>query len=175
MNKQRLITLATIVLAAAVSRLLPHPENVAPIAAIALFGGAKFEQKWLAFAVPGLALLLSDMVIGFYPGVWAVYAAFALIVCMGFALRKRESLPGVLLASLSASVLFFLITNCSFFYPSLPYPSGLQGLWLSYEAGLPFFRTTLLGDLFYNTVLFGGFALAERRYSFLRARPLATA
>jgi hypothetical protein len=52
MNKERLLTLSSIVLVAALSRLLPHPANVAPIAAIALFAGAYFEKKWLAFAVP---------------------------------------------------------------------------------------------------------------------------
>jgi hypothetical protein len=39
MNK-RLLTLSIIVLSAAVARVLPHPPNVTPIAAMALFGGA---------------------------------------------------------------------------------------------------------------------------------------
>ncbi|NBO19277.1 MAG: hypothetical protein EBV03_08655, partial [Proteobacteria bacterium] len=64
MNKERTITLFLVILTAALSRLLPHPENVAPIAAIALFAGAKFERKSLAFALPLLPMLLSDMVLG---------------------------------------------------------------------------------------------------------------
>ena len=40
MFKPRLIALLSIVLAAAALRLVPHPPNLTPIAAIALFGGA---------------------------------------------------------------------------------------------------------------------------------------
>ncbi len=175
MNKERLIALCMVILAAAVSRLLPHPENMTPIAAIALFGGAKFERPSLAFIVPALALLASDAFIGFYAGMWVVYAAFAVITCIGFALRHGESAGNVVLASIVSSVIFFLITNCSFLVAHTPYPSGVQGLVMSYQAGIPYFRNTLFGDLFYNIVLFGGFALAERRFGFLRARPLAAA
>ncbi|MBY0408093.1 MAG: hypothetical protein K2Q01_10410 [Rickettsiales bacterium] len=172
MNKQRLLALSMVILAAAASRLLPHPQNVAPIAAIALFAGSKFERKWLAFTVPATALLLSDAVIGFYERMWVVYAAFAVVVCMGFLLRSRENTPAVLLASLSASVAFFLITNLSLLGGHI-YPAGMEGVVASYTAGLPFFQNTLLGDLFYSAVLFGGFALAEKRFTPLR--PLATA
>ena len=44
MNKERLITLTLMILAAAASRLLPHPYNFPPVAAIALFSGAQFEH-----------------------------------------------------------------------------------------------------------------------------------
>ena len=175
MNKERLLALTLVIFAAAVSRLLPHPENVAPIAAIALFGGAKFERKWLAFLIPALALLVSDAIIGFYAGMGVVYASFAVITCIGLTLRKHKNTPAIILASLGSSVIFFLITNCSFLVSHTPYPTGMEGLMMSYEAGIPYFRNTLLGDLFYNALLFGGFALAERRFSFLRARSLATA
>ena len=175
MNKDRLLALTLVILAAAASRLLPHPENVAPIAAIALFGGAKFERKSLAFFVPFAALLLSDAVLGFYAGIWAVYLAFAVLTCIGFALRGRESFSSVITASLLSSAVFFLITNCNAIVPHSNFPQTMDGLKMGYEAGIPFFRNTLLGDLFYNAVLFGGFAFAERRFGFLRNRILATA
>jgi hypothetical protein len=40
------------VFGAAAIRLLPHPPNLTPIAAMALFGGAYFADKRLAFLVP---------------------------------------------------------------------------------------------------------------------------
>ncbi len=40
------------IFAAAFVRLIPHPPNFAPIAAMALFGGAYFSKKWAAFLVP---------------------------------------------------------------------------------------------------------------------------
>lgn len=173
MNVERTITLFLIIFTAAVSRLLPHPDNVAPIAAIALFAGARFERKSLAFALPLLPMLLSDLVLG-HPSKLA-YLSFALTVCLGFTLRRQAGAARVIGASLAASVLFFLVTNCVFLGSGHMYPKTFEGLLLSYEMGIPFFRGTLLGDLFYSTLLFGGFALAERRFAWLRVRPLATA
>jgi len=162
MHKERLIALILVILTAAASRLLPHPENVAPIAAIALFCGAKFANKSLAFIVPALALLVSDSVIGFYAGMGTVYAAFAVITLIGLFLRGRENTTTIIASSVFASILFFLITNAPMLVPHTPYPEGISGLIMSYEAALPFFRNTLLGDMFYNAFLFGSFALAQR-------------
>lgn len=168
MNKDRLITLSLIILAAAASRLLPHPANVAPIAAIALFSGAKFERKSLAFIVPLFAMLLSDAVIGFYSQMYVTYLGFAAVVAIGFLLRgTREFLP-VALASFSGSVAFFLITNNALLIHSDMYAQNFDGMVQAYVAALPFFRNTVWGDLFYSAVLFGGFALAERKYGNLR-------
>jgi hypothetical protein len=63
MNK-RLMTLSAIVVLAALTRLAPHPPNVTPIAAMALFGGAYFRGRKIAFLLPLAAMLLSDLVLG---------------------------------------------------------------------------------------------------------------
>ena len=170
MNKERLITLTLIIFAAAASRLLPHPANVAPIAAIALFSGAQFERKWLAFAVPLAALVISDAIIGFYPQMYITYIAFALVTCIGFALKNRQRPLPIAVATLSGSVAFFLITNFALWNGYNLYPHTWAGVVEGYFAALPFFQQTVLGDLFYAALLFGGFALAERKYP--RLRPL---
>jgi len=76
--------------------------------------------------------------------------------------------PRVLGSALGASVLFFLITNLGCWPGNPSYPQSLEGLGLCYAAGLPYFRGTLMGDLFYSGVLFGAFALAQRRFPALR-------
>ena len=48
----RFIFLTALIIIAAITRLLPHPPNFTPIAAIALFGGACFSNKKLAFILP---------------------------------------------------------------------------------------------------------------------------
>ena len=170
MNKERLITLSLIICAAAVSRLIPHPDNVTPVAAIALFAGAQFDRKALAFAVPLMAMFLSDIVIGFYPQVWLTYVAFALTVGMGFALRGRNRLVPVAVATLASAVLFFVVTNFApLAVPAGIYPNSWEGIMQSYVAAIPFFRNSLIGDVFYSALLFGGFALAERKYRVLAA------
>jgi len=88
MNKTRFIVLAGMILAAAGSRLIPHPPNFTPIAALALFGGASFVDNRAAFIVPLAGLFLSDLVLGFYAISPVVYGSFALIVCLGFWVRR---------------------------------------------------------------------------------------
>ncbi len=166
----RFVALGGIVLAAAAMRLLPHPPNVAPIAAIALFGGAHFASKRAALAVPLLAMWLSDVFLGF--GVDRVmpfvYGSFALIVVLGRLIRDRRSPLAVGGAALTGSVLFFVITNFGVWLSGDLYPRTAEGLVACYVAAIPFFQNTLTGNLFYAGVLFGGFGLAERRFPALR-------
>jgi hypothetical protein len=186
MSKTRFLFLAGIILAAAVSRLLPHPPNFAPIAAMALFGGACFREKTWRFGVPMLAMILSDIAIDlqlidlhwYMPvgystlsSAWGweklfekilIYSAFALSVGLGSWLQRRRTLAPIAGATLASSLLFFIVTNFGAWVVDA-YPRTLWGLKECYEAGLPFWRDgTLLGDVFYATVLFGGLALAER-------------
>ncbi len=60
----RLTVLTTLVVIAAISRLVPHPPNMTPLAAIALFGGAFLSNRRLAYALPLAAMLLSDVFSG---------------------------------------------------------------------------------------------------------------
>ena len=172
-EKPRFWLMAGLVLGAAALRLLPHPPNFTPIAAIALFGGAHFERKRWAFAVPLAAMALSDAVLrvvfgwGFDP---VVYATFAVIVCLGFLLRNRKTAPlPVAGASLAAAMIFYLTTNFAVWAASGMYAKTLAGLITCYVAAIPFFGPTVAGDLFYSAVLFGGFAWAERRFPIFRA------
>src|SRR5438105_1039891 len=80
MSKPRVTVLICMILAAAASRLIPHPPNMASIAAVALLGGAYLSDKRLAFLVPLAALFLSDLVLGLYGHMEVVYGSFALVV-----------------------------------------------------------------------------------------------
>ncbi len=161
--KPRLALLIGMVFGAAAMRLLPHPPNFDAIGAIALFGGAQFEDKRWALGVPLAAMLLSDAVIGFHGQMLLVYASFALIVCIGFWLRERKTLLPVTVAAVASSVLFFLLTNFGVWAFDALYPKTLAGLLACYVAAIPFLGNTLAGNLFYVAVLFGGFALAEKK------------
>ena len=48
------------------------------------------------------------------------------------------------------------------------YPKTAEGLFQAYVAGIPFFQNTLMGDLFFSAVLFGGFALLSNNVRQLR-------
>jgi len=168
MNKPRFTLVAGMIVAAAAARLVPHAPNFSPLGATALFAGAHVADKRLAFVVPLAALLLSDLVLGFYSGQAVVYGAFALIVCLGFFLRGRCTPLRIASAALASSVLFFIVTNFAVWAAGVLYPRTLAGLGTCFAAAVPFFQNTLAGDLFYAAVLFGGFALAEKGFPALR-------
>jgi hypothetical protein len=144
------------IFAGAMMRLIPHWPNFTPIAGIALFGGAFLKRKDMAFLVPVAAMLLSDLLIGFHSTMLPVYLSFIAIVAMGLFLQKRLTVINTISASLSASVLFYLVTNFASWTSGLmPYPINIGGLMQAYIAGLPFLFNGILGDLFYTSVLFG--------------------
>jgi hypothetical protein len=166
--KPRLMLVITIILAAAATRLIPHPPNMTSVTAIALFGGAMFADWRLAFLVPLSALFVADLVIGFHDQMLIVYGSFALIVCIGLWLQRHRSAATIAGAAIASSLLFFAITNFGVWALDHMYPRTLTGLIACYTAALPFLRNTLEGDLLYTLVLFGGFALLERQFPKLR-------
>ena len=170
MTKPRLLVLVGMILAAAASRLIPHPPNVASITAVALFGGAYLSDKRLAFLVPVAALFLSDLVLGLYSHMEVIYGSFILVVCVGLMLRRKRTPLRVAGAALSSSIIFFVITNFGVWAFGSLYPKTMAGLATCYVAAIPFFQNTLVGDALYTAVLFGGFALAERWIPALRER-----
>jgi hypothetical protein len=161
-NKARLVALLVAIFAAAAMRLLPHPPNFSPIAAMALFSGAYLPKRVLAFVAPFAALLLSDAVLGFYAGMNFVYFSFALTVLIGWAVASRKTPLMIGGAAIASSVLFFVLTNFGMWLFSGFYPLTSAGLVACYVAAIPFFQNTVAGDLFFTALLFGGFALLER-------------
>ena len=155
-----LVSPTLIIIAAVLLRLVPHEPNVAPIGAMALFGGAYLSKKQ-ALTIPIFVMIISDLFLGFHTTVFWVYGSFLLTGVLGLLLRDKVSLTSVLWASLASSIIFYLITNFGVWFSTSLYPKTFQGLSQSYLMALPFFRNTLLGDLFYNGVFFGGYALVK--------------
>ena len=153
--------LVAMIVAAAMSRLLPHPPNFSPVEAIALFGGAYFASRAWAVLVPLAAMLISDVVLAALNGgsysfanyfastsFWLVYGCIAVSTVLGFGLRGKVGGAKVLGYSLLGSVLFFLATNFGAWLGSTMYPQNGAGLVAAYAAGIPFFQWTVLGTLF---------------------------
>jgi len=154
--KEKILASVLLIGLAIAARLLPLSPNFTPLAAIALIAGIYLGGKW-AVALPLLALLASDFFIGFYG--WrlllAVYGSFALIGVFSFWLRKNKSLLNLFIASCLSSFLFFVITNAAVWYFSSWYSHDLNGLFACFVAALPFWRNTLLGNIFYSSLLYG--------------------
>lgn len=161
-----------LILMAALSRLLPHPHNFSPIGGMALFGAAYYNKRYLAYLIPILAMWISDLLLNnilyahyfdhfvwFYSGSLFTYAAFALMILVGSLLLKNVSLSKVIFSALSASVIFYLVSNLGVWITQGVYPHTWEGLLACYVAALPFFQNTLAGDILYSGLLFGVFKL----------------
>jgi hypothetical protein len=167
--------LVAMIVAAAATRLLPHPPNLTAIGAVALFGGAYFSRRWQALLVPLAAMLLSDVVLTFtlYSGgglSWepVTYVCFTLTVGLGLLLHGKVGIGRVALAAIAASVMFFLVSNFAVWMGGKMYSLDAAGLVACYVAALPFAQNMLLGNLLYCGVLFGGMEALQRFWPAVR-------
>ena len=140
-------------------------SNFAPMAAVALCAAAYFPTKF-KFAVPMIALLISDVVLNmsygfslFSPFVVSHYIGFAFVGALGWLLRNRASLKTLLPASIAASVIFYVVTNGVSWLFDPGYPKNFAGLIQALTVGLPaysatptwmFFRNSVVSDLLFT-------------------------
>jgi hypothetical protein len=147
---------------AVIMRLVPHPPNMAPITAMALFSGAYLPNKY-AFTLPIIAMLISDYFIGFYGSTMIfVYGSFLLVGLLGTWLKNHKQAHYILGASLISSILFFLITNFGVWLTTSLYARNLPGLLNCYTMAIPFFRNTIIGDLVFTTIIFVLYNLSKQ-------------
>lgn len=172
---------------AAFTRLLAQGTgfyNFAPFAAIALFGAAHFNKKWIAAIVPLTATWLSDLYVNnviyaslypkfvwISPGFYWSYAAYILIAVAGIALFKKVTVGRVATGAVMATAIFFLISNFGC-WPGAKsiYTQDFKGLMQCYAAGVPFIKGSLIGNLVYSALLFGGFALLQQYVPSLKTK-----
>ena len=165
-----------LILIVAFSRLIPHYPNFTPLCAIALFGSKYFNNKYLAYILPLLALWLSDVIINnfvlgeyfsdftlFYSGFYWQYGSFMLITLFGRLTLKNISVSKILGISISSSLIFFVISNFGVWVSSTFYPNTISGLISCYIAGIPFYFGTLGGAIFYSYFLFGSYEYLSRK------------
>jgi len=173
-TKTKIFLALLIVALAAASRLVPHPFNFTPIAAIALFSGCYFQKRW-SLAFPLAAMILSDVLLYATKYGWslfdwkttlAVYAAVALAFVIGRQLSQHKTWYFIGGGAVISSLIFFFITNFAVWAFFSWYPHTLAGLLNCFTMAIPFFRNSLAGDLTYTALSFGAYEavlLAEER------------
>ena len=156
------------IVAGAIYRLVPHPMNVAPVAALALIGGMSFGKRhalWVPLAILAVSDLILNAQMG-YPLLYVPrvidYIAFAAIGLLGMWLRTRTTSFKVA-GAVATPVLFFVLSNFGVWLFGLNlanqfYPKTLAGLSECYAAALPFLRGTLIGDWAFMTLFAAGLA-----------------
>ena len=154
---KKTVVIFAIMVVAILARLVPHAPNFTPVTAIALFGGFYCSNKILGYILPLAIMVISDLFLGFSSISIFVYAAFLFVSFIGTQ-TKKLSVWSVILGSFS----FFVITNFGVWL--LGYPKTWIGFAECYTLAIPFFRNSLLGDLFYSGVMIFGFQLIQKYY-----------
>ena len=144
------------------------PYNFTPVEAIALFGGAYFSDRRLAFLVPLAAMFLADLIIGLHPLIPVIYACIAASVLLGFGLRDKVSVLRVASYGIAGSLLFFAVVSfAEWLIGDTDYCRA--GIVSCYVAAVPFLKGWLAGTLVWSAILFGGFEVMRRRWVGLNA------
>jgi hypothetical protein len=150
----------------ALSRLIPHPPNFTPILGMAVFSGAIINKRLFAYLVPLLAMLLSDLYLGFHASMPIIYFSLAICILIGTFIEARVTTLNSFL-SISLGVLaFFLITNFMVWYGSGMYESSISGLLTCYFMGLPFVQNTFISSILYGMGAFLIYDIINKRMIF---------
>lgn len=173
---------------ASASRLLDHPLNFTPLIGITLFCTAYLPKKWMGIVLSLTSWIISDILINtfkesastngldyFYsPTAMGVYGSIVVIYFLGFLLRSNVSVLKLFGITLSSSFLFYFITNSITYFEGF-YGYGFTAYINCMVAGIPFiqndfglfwgsfFLNGIMGDLFYTSLLFGGYYLINQR------------
>lgn len=141
-------------------------SGFSPLIAIALFSGFIVKEKNMSFLLPLLALVISDVIIqilynsgqfsfpGFYGGQWLNYIILLAVTAIGWMLKGR-SYGSLAMGSIAAPTLYFLVSNFFVWQGASAswYSRDFSGLMNCYEAGLPFYRNSLLAMLVFLPVI----------------------
>ena len=149
-----------VILAVAV-RFMPHPWTFTPVIGSLLFLGARGSRKqmWLPLLMLAVTDVILTKAVYAYAFTWDHYVTwlwYGAILWLGTQLRKNASPLRVIAAALGSSVSFYLLSNLAAWaaYTDM-YPRSLNGIMMSYVAGLPFFRHAMEGDLLFTCAMFG--------------------
>lgn len=153
-NKQNLIIV--FILLSIWFRLVPHPPNFTPVASLALFSGVMLNRKWLSLIVPLIAMILSDIILGFSSITIWVYLGFGLITISGWLFKEMKAKSVIM-----SSIIFFIVSNFGVWW--LSYPHTIDGLLICYTLAIPFLGYSLLGDIFWSSVLVTSYSYIEKK------------
>ncbi|MEJ2880774.1 DUF6580 family putative transport protein [Pedobacter sp. GR22-6] len=179
-NPRTAILLLIIVLISIIRVAAPFSDNFKEIAnfsavgAIALFGGAYFNNNIKAFGFPLLILLLSDVFIaktsgyGFFYGGWYwTYIAFILMVFVGKVMLKKVNVQNFVFANVVMILIHWIVSDISAMYVPGLYEPTFAGYLTCLVAAIPYELNFVYGSLAYGVLMFGSFELLKAKYPYL--------
>ena len=164
--RSRLMFVLAIAVIALVVRLMPHPANFVPIGAVAILGGMLLPRRYSAWIVV-VTMMLSDFIIGLHPMIIWTWGSFALVALLSGKLLngRRPNSARLVMSAMAGGTLFFVITNLGVWLQGGLYEKSLQGLVQCYVNALPFYRNTILGDVFFTGVFYAVFLILPKLFA----------
>lgn len=147
-------------------RFMPHPLAFTPVGAALLFFGARVSRKqmWFPLALLAASDVALTTLVYRYPFSWdhfVTWAWYAAMLWLGSTIKENSGPVRILGTALTGSISFFLLSNFAVWAAWNMYPRTFSGLLACYDAGLPFFRRGVVGDLLFTAVMFGTPVLAQ--------------
>lgn len=154
------------VLVAVAVRFMPHPMAFTPVGAALLYFGARAPRRrmWIPLALLAASDVVLTTLFYRYPFSWdhfVTWAWYAGMIWLGSTIKRDSGAVRILVTALLGSVSFFLVSNFAVWAAWDMYPRTLAGLITCYDAGLPFFRHSVAGDLLSTAVMFGAPVLLQ--------------
>ena len=137
------------------ARLIPHPPNFTPIIAVAIVSGYFFKNINLSLLILLVAMLVSDLFIGFYENMIFVYASLLVITFIFHKISNKINFKNLFIYGFAGSLIFFVISNFGVWalgspgLDNLPYEKSIAGLIECYIFAIPFFGNTFLSTLIF--------------------------
>jgi len=166
-------------------RVIPHVYNFSPVIALAIFGAIHYKHRKLAYLVPLMSILFSDIIINnfvynlsnniviFYKGFYWQYISYAIIIFLSLKYNhKKINIKNISFLVISTSTLFFVTTNFGYWLTSGLYTHNISGLFKCYVNAIPFFEGTLLGAIFYTPIFIGLYYFLQRKITYLQSKHL---
>jgi hypothetical protein len=143
-----------------ITRLIPHLSNFTPIFAFGIFSVALFKNRFLATVLPITAMFISDIFIGFYPEIWAVYLSISIAMLISYSISKTPNVLKIGITSLIAPTIFFILSNLAVW--NVWYPATSAGLVACYINAIPFYGYSIISTLAYSFAFFGLYKLVTK-------------
>jgi len=119
---------------------------------------------WIPLGLLAASDVILTTMVYRYPFSWdhfVTWVWYAGMLWLGSTLKDNAGAVRVLGTALAGSVSFFLISNFAVWAAWNMYPRTFAGLMTSYDAGLPFFRRGIEGDLLFTSLMFGAPVLLQ--------------
>jgi len=167
------------VLFAVAVRFMPHPLAFTPVGASLLFFGARGPRRrmWIPLALLAASDVILTTLVYRYPFSWdhfVTWAWYAGMLWLGTSLKQGGPVR-IMSTALAGSIAFFVMSNFAVWAAWDMYPHTFAGLMTSYDAGLPFFRRAVAGDLLFTAVMFSAPLLIHAVAGRLHGEPRAAA